>query len=351
MKKRIAYLDVARGIGMILVVIGHVEFINRPFRNYVTSFHMPLFFIISGILLYVTKTEERDWKEILHSKGRSLLLPYFIFSAGALIFELVRALIKNLDMGSELLRRLFQTICLQGFSNFWFLPALFIGELVFLRIRKRFDLKRTGIIGIALTILMYVAALLEQAIYQGYADLLGAQLFHDVLLMLIRGVFSGCFVCLGYYMGLLLEKWESVLWKDILLGAVLSVIPAVICIFEDFIDIRYLNLGNPVLFLLRAICGAMGVILICRGFGPYLATIPGKVLGFFGQNSLVIMATHLDYRVLNYSIKAAALINGFIGNSVVYAVLSVCFVFLLETVVIYIINKFFYKILGRKTQK
>lgn len=351
MKKRIAYLDVARGIGMILVVMGHVDFISESLRNYVTSFHMTLFLMISGILLYVKKTETRNPVEVAKSKCRTILLPYFVFSVGALLFELARSVVKNLDMGEVLLRRTFQTVCLQGFSTFWFLPTLFIGELIFLLIRKRCDLAKTARVGIGLTILMYFVAMGEKSFYQAHAGVLGYELLHDVLLVPIRGTIAGGYIFLGYFLGILLEKKQSILWKDELLGILLLAVTAVINMFATFIDLRYLQFGNPLLFLLRTICGGLGVILICRGFESYLNGNVGRVLRYYGQNSLIIMTTHLDYRVLNYSMKAAALINGFVGNQVVYAILTVLFVFLFEAVLIYVINRFFYNFLGRKTQK
>lgn len=42
-------LDFAKGIGMILVVYAHIVFFE-PMLTIVYSFHMPLFFVISGIL-------------------------------------------------------------------------------------------------------------------------------------------------------------------------------------------------------------------------------------------------------------------------------------------------------------
>ncbi|MBQ7920149.1 MAG: acyltransferase [Lachnospiraceae bacterium] len=351
MKKRIAYLDVARGIGMILVVMGHVDFISEPLRDYITSFHMPLFLIVSGILLYVTKTEERSFGQVAKRKCCTILLPYFVFSGGAILFELVRALVKDLDMTGELLRRCFQTLCLQGFSTFWFLPTLFIGELIFLKVRQKWNLKWTAGIGIGLTILMYFVAIGEKSFYQSHAGVLGYELLHDVLLVPIRGAFSGGYIFLGYFLGILLEKRPSVLWRDGPAGIFLLIVTAIINQFASFVDLRFLQFGNPILFFLRTICGAIGVIMLCRGLEAYLNGFVGNVLRFFGKNSLIIMTTHLDYRILNYCIKAAALINGFVRNQVLYAVLTVLFVFLVEAVVIYIINRFFYKILGRKTQK
>jgi fucose 4-O-acetylase-like acetyltransferase len=44
---RILWIDVCRGIGILLVVLGHCD----PFFNkYIYGFHMPLFFLLSGWL-------------------------------------------------------------------------------------------------------------------------------------------------------------------------------------------------------------------------------------------------------------------------------------------------------------
>ena len=42
--ERLSWLDVLKGIGIILVVIGHV-YSNRTVFNWLYSFHMPLFFL------------------------------------------------------------------------------------------------------------------------------------------------------------------------------------------------------------------------------------------------------------------------------------------------------------------
>lgn len=348
--KRIGYLDVARGIGMILVVLGHITFVDESLRRFVTSFHMPLFLMISGILLYVTKTEERSFGQIVKGKSRSILLPYFIFSGGAVLLELVRAMIKDLDVTEVLLQDVFQTICLQGFSTFWFLPTLFLGEILFLKVRQSNGLRTTGLIGAVVMVVMYVASLLERQWYQGHVGELGYELFHDVILVPVRAGFAAGFIFLGYFLGILLEK-KRASFADSVVGFFLLLAMGVVSSFTGFIDLRFLQIGNLFLFLVRTICGSMGVILLCRGLGNISQSLLGEVLRFLGQNSLVIMVTHLDYRVLNYSIKAASLIQGVVQSQILYVVCTMVFVFAIEAVVIYIINRFFYKFLGRKTQK
>ena len=50
-KKRVGYIDIAKGIGIILVVMGHNDFaLISPFAHkLIYSFHMPMFFFMSGL--------------------------------------------------------------------------------------------------------------------------------------------------------------------------------------------------------------------------------------------------------------------------------------------------------------
>lgn len=44
------WIDIAKGIGIILMVIGHAD-APRLLKNWIYGFHMPLFFIIAGYTL------------------------------------------------------------------------------------------------------------------------------------------------------------------------------------------------------------------------------------------------------------------------------------------------------------
>lgn len=46
-KERLSWLDVLKGIGIILVVMGHI-YSNSIIFNWLYSFHMPLFFFAAG---------------------------------------------------------------------------------------------------------------------------------------------------------------------------------------------------------------------------------------------------------------------------------------------------------------
>ena len=68
MNNRIEFLDISKGIGIILVVLGHsLNTIDLPGR-WIYSFHMPFFFYISGVLLSGSTTTHfisKKFKQII----------------------------------------------------------------------------------------------------------------------------------------------------------------------------------------------------------------------------------------------------------------------------------------------
>ena len=73
--KRILWVDVAKGIGMILVVLGHTHFGGRTL---IYTFHMPLFFFCSG--LFFSNSEPLNLMEKLKKCLKTILFPYFLYA-------------------------------------------------------------------------------------------------------------------------------------------------------------------------------------------------------------------------------------------------------------------------------
>ncbi|NML37264.1 acyltransferase family protein [Chitinophaga sp. G-6-1-13] len=74
-------MDVARGVGILLVVLGHAGVQT----SIIYSFHMPLFFMLSGYFW----NPEQLFKKILQRKFLTLIVPYFFFFYYGYIFYAV----------------------------------------------------------------------------------------------------------------------------------------------------------------------------------------------------------------------------------------------------------------------
>ncbi|WP_081358250.1 acyltransferase family protein [Xylanibacter ruminicola] len=51
-KNRLNWIDATKGFAMLLVIWGHVQE-TSPLYLYVTSFHVPLFLVVSGMLFAI----------------------------------------------------------------------------------------------------------------------------------------------------------------------------------------------------------------------------------------------------------------------------------------------------------
>lgn len=67
-------LDILKAWGIIFVVSGHAQ---SPFGQWIYTFHMPLFFFVSGFLRYGVK--EKKWNIFLLKKLKTVIFPYIGF--------------------------------------------------------------------------------------------------------------------------------------------------------------------------------------------------------------------------------------------------------------------------------
>jgi fucose 4-O-acetylase-like acetyltransferase len=81
------WLDAAKGLGIALIVWGHIYSINEPtaLQVYVYAFHVPLFFFISGLTF---RPERNTIQSVFLGKAKSLLLPYLVYAFLGFLFYL-----------------------------------------------------------------------------------------------------------------------------------------------------------------------------------------------------------------------------------------------------------------------
>ncbi len=174
--ERIGWVDVSKGIAIILVVIGHT---GNPFSLLTTaiySFHMPFFFIVSGFLARKTGMAAKRPAALLSARFKSLMSPYFATGAGAYLYwllvlhqtsfvgtqdvkspiDVVVALGKSFLFGAGQAVPRFPDIASVG--PLWFLPSMFAATLFFyfaLRLIERWSVFQQWLFMIALTLVGY----------------------------------------------------------------------------------------------------------------------------------------------------------------------------------------------------
>lgn len=125
--ERLNYIDQAKGIAIILVVVGHLVQWNftgescKVIFDYIYSFNMPLFFFISGFLAYKSRFKIESVTLIPLFKKRFIGLALPFFSWGLFVFPIV---ISGNSNFKELLSEWGRNLMFPEYG-YWFLIVLF----------------------------------------------------------------------------------------------------------------------------------------------------------------------------------------------------------------------------------
>ena len=162
-------IDIARGIAITSVVVGHV--VPGITHDLIYLFHMPFFFIVSGHLHHLDYQESRYLKR----KCISLLVPYFsylLIFRGWLVLDRFLNLVTHpsnaslVAFGKYMFRMLYGGEVLMGIVGvFWFVTTLFLTQQLFNFVGVRVKDKRL-ILGFAVA--LYGIALLDQMIAEAF---------------------------------------------------------------------------------------------------------------------------------------------------------------------------------------
>ena len=342
-EKRISYIDTAKGIGILLVLIGHSGYPSANLITWISSFHMPLFFILSGILFAHTSAAEKKAKPFLKKKLCSILVPYIAFS----IVSILASAILDYDRFPEYLwTLLLQTISFYGISVLWFLPALFFSEVVFFFIKKYTSTKVT----ISITGAILLFSILGNEFYHHnfiVTETYGNQILSYLFVVCIRTGIALSFLASGFYLYHAVNGQKLATGNYLLLSGGFLFLNLFLGFKNGGVDLNQLVFHNYLLYYLAAFCGTMFVLCLCNA----LPAIPP--LTYMGKNSLIIMVTHMNCRFYGACFLVADTVLHFIpaaGLLGYYLVVAVCMV-LLEIAAITIINRFFPFLAGRPARQ
>lgn len=274
-KKRDATIDIAKGIGIYLVCLGHTTS-NEILLKWLCSFHMPLFFFLSGI--FHSQTEK--YFEFLKKKIRALLVPYLFFAITLFMFFLLISKKIGFSAGENLPVKenfigIFIGTVIKNFSrvdwggHLWFLLALFLIVNIMYLLKK---------INLKIQILINILMILFNIYLSKKIDFYLPWCFLTVLM-----AFN--FYWIGNYL-----KNDILNRKNIpnliLLG--LLIINLVTSYLNGKVDMWSNSYGNLILFFLGAYSGILFLVFFIKKF-----ILNNEFLEYIGKNSIVILAFHM----------------------------------------------------------
>lgn len=255
--ERLSWLDILKGIGIILVVIGHI-YSNRTVSNWLYSFHMPLFFLAAG-WVYKEKTVITDIKRRI----QTIVVPYFSFGLLVLLYwQVIERRFRDSDMSfMDSLLGLF-TGCYDNLDfnvHLWFLPCFFVTVVLFNILVNLGDRKIAYVIS-ALMSLIYVVLPMPE----------------------LPWGFNRVFKYIGFYaVGVFLVRRETrIVDRKVSTGMV----AVVLIILNFFLSLH--NLTTGIMWFVTALIGVAALILISQLINE------NKILQYFGRISLIVLCIH-----------------------------------------------------------
>lgn len=289
---RLIYLDYIKGIAVILVVFGHCSEIYS-LSKIICSFHMPLFFLISGYLIAYKDIARSGFFDFLKKKFIRIMGPYFAFEIANFIISFI--LLKSGASDSFVMKFPYAIwdilICLDDAQNYmgvagrlWFFPCIFLSYIASYWIVKLYHgLKnRIGKKKYAQNVYFLIAAGIFFIL-----SYLEHKIAGDKLLWFCadRALMGTSFVLLGAaFKPLLDELFKLKLWIKAILF-VLCIAVNLACVHYNYVSFVLMFkhvYGNHLLFLIGALAGSLATALFVS---LVYKILPEKPFVFLSKNS------------------------------------------------------------------
>lgn len=342
-KKRLDYLDIAKCLTIVLVIIGHVAGnVDDPFyRCAIYYFHMPLFFIVSGIV-----TKKRDitydkeyYKNFIVKSIYTLLIPCLIW---ALVYS--KFSWKNVPY---ILYGSWQSLTkAETLTSLWYLPCLFLARLwmeLIIGLSDKYSRMNKNLFILICTIISFILGFCLPQLELGYP-------FGFNISFVGLG-----FMLIGYEHKDVIERFQS---KGIIFHLIKLVI--VIAIFELGIHFEGKtklvlmcgsDYGNIILFLINALSGVVVIFsisaLITKKWEIDDTNPFRNAILWIGRNTIGIFLVHKP--LLQEVIVPIFTNMGYSTNSFTVALICMLIDFPISCLLVHIINKYTPRLFGRSS--
>lgn len=313
--KRLKEIDILKSIGIILMIIGHL-YPNTTIDKWLHSFHMPMFFIISGFLY----SKPSNIKNRLLRKVKGLLIPYLFLA----IFHLVILgskdflVTKSVNSIINYIYHIFwiNTDGLPICGAIWFLTAFFFTNIIYNILdywvkNKKIKLAIISVLTLLGIILPFNRIRLPLGLDIGF---MGVGLFY-----------------VGIILKCLYRRYDKKI-KSIygFIGIIACIIPIFL---NSTINLRLGTYGNIFLYFFNAIAMTVFLYIFLQSFAKSNFIIVRELL-YIGQNSIVYLG--FNQLVLIF-IKNVHFINNNINT--IFQIFSILVTLILLHFISYILNK------------
>lgn len=300
MEKRDHYIDICRAIAVLLVIIQHCGIPGTG--RIILSFHMPLFFVITGMAMQLSNnTQKKSVYKYSVKRCKQLLAPYFMWEVIVLIMTFI---LLKCNMGNYYIADLASAIksiflCIND-SNYraiiprlWFLPAAAISSIIvfsmikFMQKKNEFFIKFKGGGKTFLCSIMVFSFLITILNYY----------FNSVRLPFTLDIsfFAITYTLIGYIsFDLINNIRKTTLLKKIIMCIVITPIWFFLLFENDELFLMYINsYGKMIPAFVCSLCGCLLFFIIIDVLETRFYPFFEKPVKWFNINSITIFPLHL----------------------------------------------------------
>jgi fucose 4-O-acetylase-like acetyltransferase len=316
-------IDIAKAIGIIFVVIGHCCAIPRHggdvswqiyICDYIYTFHMPLFFFVSGYCFNKFSLDNKF--NFIKKRITGLWVPYIKWT---LFFTLLHNTLVNIGMyGSfgnsspitfdtfQLIKKIIATLLFIGgdqlIGGFWFIPMLFYASIysLFVMWSIRFFVNKLKIpnkenlynilIVVGISLFLIISTIFT------YFQFSIAKIGMTSNTFLASSIFLT-----GHLASILYKKYKDKIKKtvDIIFICIATIVSILASIYHptEFIDFN--NCYDVIHIWFVGCIGTWAWVLISK-YISQLSSVINKVLIYIGKNTMIILALHFScFKIVN----------------------------------------------------
>lgn len=309
--QRLKFIDMAKGLAITAMVLGHCYSVDGGFIiRYIYSFHMPLFFITTGVLYGIRDNESKSLQispNNILKRVKSLMIPYLIWGT---IYQLFIAFLKIVG-GAPIMENL-----KEGISNvlrctgsaMWFLPVMLSSVLVFFIFRRYMRIKIFTLIITLITMIVCTTFKFE----------------FEYLNIFLRVLIGTGYIVIGYS----LSNIFCYRYSNLQLFSLL-VLQILITEVNGTVSIASLLFGNPILYILMGVNGTLIIYAACKHIEDKIKI--SELLSWWGENSIKILCWHgiviqiirlRDYKIFGDLLPLLGIIEGIVLTGIVMSMLS-----------------------------
>ncbi|MEG0944734.1 MAG: acyltransferase [Angelakisella sp.] len=160
-KARLDYVDVLKCLGIFAVYLGHFAADVGSAYLFVFSYHVPLFFFMSGCMVFLSKNI--SLKGFIVKKVRTILIPFFIFGIASIVLTCIISGADAwfaVDSIKSLMKGAVRNQFLAG--GLWFLSCLFVMQIIFEIFRKIAKDSKIALLVLCGTIYVVLSFLIQE---------------------------------------------------------------------------------------------------------------------------------------------------------------------------------------------